>query len=1211
MKKIVLLVLFLISTRVISQGFPDNPTQIQEIPPSPSMWEFQKYGNYPVSMHTGVPNISIPITTAQSGKLQVPISLNYHASGIKVDQKATWVGLGWNLSAGGAITRTVRGSNDEQNNGYINHAYSEEGTIDPYDDYQDIEYMILGSIDTEPDIFNYSFLGYSGKFVFNHNTIRTNATIALIPHNDLKVIPTFIGATISAFKIITPEGITAEFEYPEIVTEYRETSMIGSYHIQANSVWHLKKLTAPNGIDEITFEYQTVPSSSFIEKRISESESINYYDPCYSYNYTINNSFYDPGVLYSGVKRIHKITHQNGYILFQSSAENRYDDPDDNGLRLDEIKVYSSLGGIDKLIKSYEMEYDYFGTFIPSSPNSEYTVRLKLEKVYEVGSDGVRNNPYEISYKDTGYYNGLPDRFSPRQDYWGYYNGELNSSLVPEIDYEVTPNIFLALGDANREVNPLYSQSGIIEKIVYPTKGYSVFEFESNSVTMEGSAQEQHVTGGLRVKNISNFEANDSIQWQKSYEYTQQGNSNLSSGVYNGGNYISPSDFLSGREYYFTRDDVQVGSCPIPIDPTGFHTFNVGVASSPAIAKNFATVFYSTVKEYNGSPINHEGYKWYHYATTKDVPYQAMGPTSFNIDRSWDRGQLLLEETFENGNSNPISTVTNNYDTIQIQSPVSGFKPRTRFDVESIGYYPPNSDPYTFRNLQYFLTYYEEPIIWKRLISTVKVHDGITTQKDFYYENSDHTQLTKIESNDSEGNYFTSKTRYPDDFKTLTTLYDDSVLKGDPLTTDEFNAIERLKKPTPQNISRLHHIATPIQVETYKKVGTTESLLSLQRTNFVDMGSDLILPSLIQTLKGEYDSSTNPLQARIKYSEYDAFGNPQEVSKEGGSPTVYLWSYNNTLPVAKIDNATLLEVETIMNSFSSGFVIGLGTETDKEIIAGNLVQLRNDLAIGILSDALVSTYIYDPLIGTVMETAPNGLNTHYQYDPSNRLKAILNNDEDVVQYINYNYKSEPEIILSINTYNFSDTAGSKSVTVTSNRDWTVSVSESWLSLSTSSGSNNGSFIINCTANTGSARFATVTVTNAEDITQTISITQDEKSLDFTLTQLGTSYQTTSFSNSTITLSEQPYVIYHYALNTFNNYGNIILEGSDPFVFNIDYDYHAFGWVNASYSSSDNKITLTFTDPANGYTNYASVNVTANGITKILSIKFTSESIPPH
>lgn len=478
----------------------------------------------------------------------------------------------------------------------------------------------------------------------------------------------------------------------------------------------------------------------------------------------------------------------------------------------------------------------------------------------------------------------------------------------------------------------------------------------------------------------------------------------------------------------------------------------------------------------------------------------------------------------------------------------------------------------------------------------------LVTEQNFFYENPAHFQVTKTETNDSEGNYLISKTRYPNDFINSTTLYDNTLIKGGILNS--YTAIDRLKS------NDLHQNAIPIQVETFKRVGTTESLLSLQRTNFVDLGSDLVLPSIVQTLKGDHDPITNPLQARVNYSEYDDFGNPQEISKEGGSSTVYLWSYNNTLPVAKIDNATFSEVESIMNSYSSGFITSLGIEIDKEIIAGNLVQLRNDLATGVLSNALVSTYIYDPLIGTVMVTAPNGLNTHYQYDSLNRLKAVLNNDEDVVQYINYNYKSEPEIILSINTYNFSDAAGSKSVTVTSNRNWIVSEPVSWLSLSTSSGSNNGSFIINCTANTGSARSATVTVT-AEDITQTISVTQDEKSLDFTLTQLGTSYQTSSFSNSTINSSEEPNVIYHYYIDSFNNYGNIILEGSDSFTFNIEYDYHAYGWVNANYNAANKTIELTFTDPNNNYTNYASVNVTANGITKILSIKFTSVSIPPH
>ncbi len=119
MKKYISLILVLICLKVVPQSFPDNPTQIMEIPPSPTMWEFEKYGTYPVSMHTGVPNISIPLYTIESGGLQVPISLNYHASGIKVDQKATWVGLGWNLNAGGAITRTVRGVTGQVSGYYL------------------------------------------------------------------------------------------------------------------------------------------------------------------------------------------------------------------------------------------------------------------------------------------------------------------------------------------------------------------------------------------------------------------------------------------------------------------------------------------------------------------------------------------------------------------------------------------------------------------------------------------------------------------------------------------------------------------------------------------------------------------------------------------------------------------------------------------------------------------------------------------------------------------------------------------------------------------------------------------------------------------------------------------------------------------------------------------------------------------------------------
>ena len=40
------------------------------------------------------------------------VELYYDASGIKVEQNATFVGLGWNLSYGGSINHVVRGHDD-------------------------------------------------------------------------------------------------------------------------------------------------------------------------------------------------------------------------------------------------------------------------------------------------------------------------------------------------------------------------------------------------------------------------------------------------------------------------------------------------------------------------------------------------------------------------------------------------------------------------------------------------------------------------------------------------------------------------------------------------------------------------------------------------------------------------------------------------------------------------------------------------------------------------------------------------------------------------------------------------------------------------------------------------------------------------------------------------------------------------------------------
>lgn len=122
----------------------------------------------PVDLSTGRANVQIPLYSAGFSKMQIPVTLSYQTSGIKVTDIATWVGLGWNLSAGGRITRIVRGHPDEK--GYLvpglntslqflldNVASWDYGLFDFYYNEQS-----NAELDGQPDIFYFEIPGKSG-----------------------------------------------------------------------------------------------------------------------------------------------------------------------------------------------------------------------------------------------------------------------------------------------------------------------------------------------------------------------------------------------------------------------------------------------------------------------------------------------------------------------------------------------------------------------------------------------------------------------------------------------------------------------------------------------------------------------------------------------------------------------------------------------------------------------------------------------------------------------------------------------------------------------------------------------------------------------------------------------------------------------------------------------------------------------------------------
>lgn len=127
------------------------------VPVSPNAASLGIFGSVPVGHYTGVPNISIPIYEIQSGDVKLPIKLSYHASGIKLAQEASSVGLGWVLNAGGCITREVKHWGDF---GPDYPTYTTGDHIGYYEDMESPEPNSYNSVDLscsvrfDPDYFN-------------------------------------------------------------------------------------------------------------------------------------------------------------------------------------------------------------------------------------------------------------------------------------------------------------------------------------------------------------------------------------------------------------------------------------------------------------------------------------------------------------------------------------------------------------------------------------------------------------------------------------------------------------------------------------------------------------------------------------------------------------------------------------------------------------------------------------------------------------------------------------------------------------------------------------------------------------------------------------------------------------------------------------------------------------------------------------------------
>lgn len=206
------------------------------IPPSPTVSSLGQYGLVPVNMSVGKISPEIPLYTFRTKNLTLPISLTYDGSAVKTDEISSWVGMHWSLNCGGVVGRIIR--DDEDGLNYFTKPYPSSFLPSSPDGLQYLEdaTMIPTSVDTEPDLFTYNFLGYSGKFVFD----RTGEVVSM-PRTNLRIQRLVVTSGPGSFIITTPDGVKYTFDATE------SSTMMVSYDASfapAVTAWY-KNRTSP------------------------------------------------------------------------------------------------------------------------------------------------------------------------------------------------------------------------------------------------------------------------------------------------------------------------------------------------------------------------------------------------------------------------------------------------------------------------------------------------------------------------------------------------------------------------------------------------------------------------------------------------------------------------------------------------------------------------------------------------------------------------------------------------------------------------------------------------------------------------------------------------------------------------------------------------------------------------------------------------------
>ncbi|MEM9921255.1 MAG: RHS repeat-associated core domain-containing protein, partial [Bacteroidota bacterium] len=570
-----------------------NSTQspMVNLPAAPEASALKEYIDIPVSEYTGTANVNIPLHTFKTKEISIPISIGYHSAGNRVTEEASWVGLGWSLNAGGVITREIKDKDDFgfvhpetqlELPGYYSNFYNQIDKLPGDPSTQDPNSLVgfdplsgtndftvyfsqvassstyvgndgnnytpeddlceYSEIDSEPDLYSFNFLGYSGKFVLDDNRkfvplsnhgfqieytdpgwqITTQDGIQFIFGSDDQSQQRTYSLGYH-FKSIDPNNLTAA-GYSSCANCAQPNDNFTVDHI---SSWFLREIRTVNGrVIRFRYDKEAYNEDAFSPTGIAPipgfSENwLKSYHSCHVTCEATCNPEIIQGTLSASVSVIHydrvdleAITSSapdvRESVTFIPSAFDRLDLKGAKSLNLMQVHVNSQL------VKEVIFNKTYFTSSAPDFQNDWRNLvvdlpgvgnlidnnnnlkRLRLESVSICGeNETCLEQPYRFSYNNTA----LPAKTSMSQDYWGYFNGKKNKTLVPSFTYvrtpvDITPPSctescadlvdgcsYLGVKAADRRADENKSKACVLESVVSPLAGSTSFEYETHRFT--------------------------------------------------------------------------------------------------------------------------------------------------------------------------------------------------------------------------------------------------------------------------------------------------------------------------------------------------------------------------------------------------------------------------------------------------------------------------------------------------------------------------------------------------------------------------------------------------------------------------------------------------------------------------------------------------------------------------------------------------------